>query len=90
MGTNLMGELVANNGTYILNSNINLTKTIDAIVVLEDTIFQTIGVNGTDVKATYLANPAIAIKAGAIITPINDLQFSNVRIDSGSIALVLG
>jgi hypothetical protein len=90
MGSNLLGEIAANNGTYILNSDINLTKTIDAIVVLEDTIFQTIGVNGVDVKATYLADPAIAIKAGAIITPINDLQFSNVRIDSGSIALVLG
>ena len=85
-----MGELVANNGTYILNSDINLTRTIDAIVCLEDTIFQTIGVAGIDVKSTYLANPAIAIKAGAIITPIEDKQFSNVRIDSGSVALVLG
>jgi hypothetical protein len=89
MGTNLMGELVANNGTFILNSDINLTKNIDAIVVLEDTIFQSISVNGSDVKSTYLADPAIAIKAGAIITPINDLTFTGVRIDSGSVALVL-
>jgi hypothetical protein len=90
MSSNLLGELAGNNGTFILNSDINLTKKIDAIVVLEDTIFQTIGVNGIDAKATYLADPTIAIKAGAIITPLDALQFSNVRIDSGSVVLVLG
>ena len=90
MGTNLMGELVANLGTYIVNNTTAVNKTIDAIVVLEDTIFSSIRVAGTDAKSTYLADSAIAIKAGAIITPINDVQFSGVTLTSGSIALVLG
>lgn len=90
MGTNLLGEIAANNGTFILNSDINLTKTIDAIVVLEDTIFQTIGVNGSDVKSTYIADVSIAVRAGAIITPVGDAQFSGVTLTSGSVALVLG
>jgi hypothetical protein len=90
MSTNLIGEAVANMGSFILNNDTNITKTIDAIVVLEDTIFQTIGINLTDVKSQYIADPTLVVKAGAIITPKDDLQFSNVRIDSGSVALVLG
>jgi hypothetical protein len=85
-----MGELVANLGTYIVNNTTEATKTIDAIVVLEDTIFSSIKVAGTDAKSTYLADATKAIKAGAIITPINDVQFSGVTLTSGSIALVLG
>jgi hypothetical protein len=90
MGTNLMGELVANLGTYIVNNTTEATKTIDAIVVLEDTIFSSIKVAGTDAKSTYLADATIAIKAGAIITPIDDVQFSGLTLTSGSVALVLG
>lgn len=90
MGTNLMGELVANLGTYIVNNTTEATKTIDAIVVLQDTVFSSIKVAGVDVKSSYIAAPGTAVKAGAIITPINDLQFSGVQLTSGSVALVLG
>ena len=90
MGTNLMGELVANNGTYIVNNTTEATKTIDAIVVLQDTVFTAIKTAGVDTKSTYIAAPGTAVKAGAIITPINDLQFSGVTLASGSVALVLG
>lgn len=91
MGTNLMGELVANLGTFIANeSNKTYTKNIDAIVVLEDTIFTSIFINEIDVKGDYLGIPDIAIKAGAIITPMNDAQFTGLELTSGSVALVLG
>jgi hypothetical protein len=91
MGTNLMGELVANNGTLIVNStDEGFTRTIDAIVVLEDTIFGEIYIDRNNVLSDYVSNPLIAVKAGAIITPINDLQFSLVNLISGSVALVLG
>lgn len=90
MGTNLMGELVANLGTYILNNTTATNKTIDAIVVLEDTVFSSIRVAGSDVKSTYLADATKVIKAGAIITPIDDVQFSGLTLTSGSVALVLG
>jgi hypothetical protein len=85
-----MGELVANNGTYIVNNTTEATKTIDAIVVLQDTVFTAIKTAGVDVKSTYIADTGTAVKAGAIITPINDLQFSGVTLASGSVALVLG
>jgi len=90
MATNLMGELVANQGTYIANNTTEVTKTIDAIVCLEDTIFTSIKVAGADVKSTYIANTAVAIKAGSIITPIDDLKFSGIKLASSSVALVLG
>lgn len=90
MSSNLMGEVVANNGTYIVNNTTEVTKTIDAIVVLEETIFSSIKVNGVDAKSTYIAATGTAVKAGAIITPVSDLQFSGVQLTSGSIALVLG
>jgi hypothetical protein len=85
-----MGELVADMGTYIANNTTEVTRTIEAIVVLQDTVFTSIKVAGTDVKSTYIAAPGTAVKAGAIITPINNLQFSGVQLASGSVALVLG
>lgn len=85
-----MGELVADMGTFIANNTTEVTKTIEAIVVLQDTVFTSIKVAGTDVKSTYIAATGTAVKAGAIITPINNLQFSGVQLASGSVALVLG
>lgn len=90
MGTNLMSELVANQGTYIVNDTTEVNTEIDAIVVLEDTKFSLILVDGTDVSSTYIADVTIAVKAGAIITPTDDKQFSGVQLTSGSVALVLG
>ena len=90
MSTNLMGELVANKGTFILNNTTKKPAVIDAIVVLEDTVFNNIIIAETDVKANYIGTPATAVKAGAIITPTSDLQFSGVDLTSGSVALVLG
>lgn len=90
MATNLMGELVANQGTYILNNTSEYTGTIDAIVVLENTVFNTIKIANTDAKTNYIAATATAVKAGAILTPKSDLQFSGVQLTSGSVALVLG
>jgi hypothetical protein len=90
MATNLMGELVANNGTFIINNTTEYTGSIDAIVVLEDTVFNAIKIEGTDVKADYIGTPATAVKAGAILTPTADQKFSGVDLTSGSVALVLG
>lgn len=90
MSTNLLGEIAGNLGTYVVNGTAEVTKTIDAIVVLEDTIFSSIKVAGTDAKSTYIQNAAIAIKPGTIITPINDVQFSGLQLTSGSVVLVLG
>lgn len=90
MSSNLLGELAGNMGTFVVNTTAEVTKKIDAIVVLEETIFTSIKVNGVDAKNTYIQDATLAVKAGAIITPINDLQFSGVQLVSGSVALVLG
>lgn len=89
MATNLIGELVANNGTFILNNTTEYTGNIDAIVVLEDTVFNAVKIAGVDVKSSYIGTPATAVKAGAILTPTADQKFSGVDLTSGSVALVL-
>jgi len=85
-----MGELVADQGTIILNDTTEVIKTIDRIVVLENTEFTYINVNNHDVTSDYIADKTTPVRAGAIITPIDDLQFNGVQLTSGSVVLVLG
>ena len=81
--------LTAQQGTFIVNNTAAKTVNHDAIVVLEDTVFSAIRVAGTDVMSTYIAATGTAVKAGAIIRPINGAKFSGVTLTSGSVALVL-
>jgi hypothetical protein len=81
--------LIANQGTFVVNNTTEKTATINAIVVLEDTVFVSIKINGSTITSTYIAAPATAVKAGAIIRPINAQQFSAVKLTSGSVILVL-
>lgn len=81
--------LIANQGTFVLNNTTEKTTTINAIVVLEDTVFNAIKVAGTDVKANYIGTVATAIKAGAIIRATKAAQFSGVKLTSGSVLLIL-
>jgi len=81
--------LIANQGTFVVNNTVEKTVTINAIVVLEDTVFNTIKMAGGDVKSAYIAAPGTAVKAGAIIRATKSQQFSGVRLTSGSVALVL-
>jgi hypothetical protein len=81
--------LTAQQGTFIVNNTAAKTVDHDAIVVLEDTVFSAIRVAGSDVKSTYIAATATAVKAGAIIRPLNGAKFSGVTLTSGSVCLVL-
>ncbi len=81
--------LTAQQGTFIVNNTAAKTVDHDAIVVLEDTVFSAIRVAGTDVKSSYIAATGTAVKAGAIIRPINGAKFSGVTLTSGSVSLVL-
>lgn len=76
-------------GTKVVNDATELTQDFDSIVVLEDTVFASIKVGGSDVKETYITTPATAVKAGALIRPINNQVFSGVQLTSGSILIVL-
>jgi hypothetical protein len=80
--------LHALNGTKIVNDTTEVTQKFDAIVILENTVFTSIKVAGVDVKGTYITTPATAVKAGAIIRPIANAQFSGVKLASGSIMIV--
>ena len=81
--------LIAGQGTYILNDTTEFTGNFDAIVVLEDTVFNSIKIETVDVKSSYISTPATAVKAGAIIRPTSAQKFSGVKLTSGSVALVL-
>jgi len=81
--------LVAQQGTFIINDTVEKTVNHDAIMVLEDTVFSSIKVAGVDVKSTYIAATGTAVKAGAIIRPLNGAKFSGVTLTSGSVCLVL-
>jgi hypothetical protein len=81
--------LIANQGSFVVNNTTEKTVTINAIVVLEDTVFNSIKIAGSDVKSTYIGTPATAVKAGAIIRATNAQQFSGVKLTSGSVLLIL-
>jgi len=81
--------LTAQQGTFIVNNTVAKTVNHDAIIVLEDTVFSAIRVAGVDVKSTYIAATGTAVKAGAMIRPINGAKFSSVTLTSGSVCLVL-
>ena len=81
--------LVANQGTFIVNDTNEKTINHDAIVVLEDTVFNAIKIAGVDVKSSYIAATGTAVKAGAIIRPTDAQKFSAVDLVSGSVCLVL-
>ena len=76
-------------GTKIVNDTDELTQDFDTIVVLEDTVFSSIKIGGSDVKSTYITTPATAVKAGAIIRPLTNQVFSGVQLTSGSIVIVI-
>ena len=81
--------LIANQGSFVVNNTAEKTVTINAIVVLEDTVFNAIKIAGSDVKSTYIAAPGTAVKAGTIIRAVSALQFSGVKLTSGSVLLIL-
>ena len=81
--------LVANQGTFIVNDTNEKEILHDAIVVLEDTVFNAIKIGGVDVKSSYIAATGTAVKAGAIIRPTDAQKFSAVDLVSGSVCLVL-
>ena len=98
--TEAQTKLIAAKGTFIVNGTAEITKDIVSITVLQDSIFASIKKDGVDVKADHIQNPAIAVKAGAIISPIQtgkfngvnltEELFTGVQLTSGSVALVLG
>ncbi len=84
-----LSVISASQGTFIVNDTTEKTILHDAIVVLEDTVFNSIKIGGVDVKSSYIAATGTAVKAGAIIRPTEAQKFSAVDLVSGSVCLVL-
>lgn len=76
-------------GSYIINDTNTWIGTADGIYVLEDTVFNNLtDSEGLD-KTDYISAPATAVKAGALIRPVNDAKFTSVDLTSGSVAIIL-
>jgi len=84
-----MSNLETTAGTFIVNDTVEKTIDFQAIVALEDTIFTSIKISGSDVKDNYISNSAAAIKAGSIINPALGVNFSGIQLTSGSVAIIL-
>lgn len=82
-------------GSFVLNDTSEFTGNFDAIVVLEDTIIDSIKIDDIDVTSEYISNASTAVKLGAIIRPNNPNsfevpnKFSSVQLSSGSVVIVL-
>jgi hypothetical protein len=86
---NSQSVLSAAQGTFIVNGTDAVELLCDAIVALEDTKFESIQVRGNEEKDTYIQDSSTAVKAGAIIRPLNGFKFSSVQLTSGSVILVI-
>ena len=89
MATQPLTILAAMQGSYIINDTTAWTGKCDAIYVLEDAVFETIKDSNSKSKASYISTPATAVKAGALIRPWKDATFVEIKLTSGSVALVL-
>lgn len=74
--------------TVVLNNTSPITGEFESIVVLEDTVFNSLIVNNAEVLSSLVTAPATAVKAGAIISWGQGQFFTTVRINSGSALLV--
>ena len=99
MGTNLLGELAANNGTYYLNagvSNTTYTGAVDQIIIRGSNIrIESIEVlrNGSYVNVTSDYLSTNVLPDGVRITPKNDEVFARITVVGaggfGGVELVL-
>lgn len=89
MATQPLTILAAMQGSYIINDTTAWTGTCDAVYTLEDTVFSVLTDSDAGTKDTYISDSAVAVKAGALIRPLDDAQFTAVTLTSGSVALVL-
>ena len=74
--------------TIVVNDANPITGEFESIVVLEDTLFNSIEINGLNVMTRVISTPANIVRAGAIISWGQGQSFTTVRLTSGSVLLV--
>jgi hypothetical protein len=82
--------LSAQAGTILLNDTSTYTGTVHKVVVLEDTVFDTLTDSKGNVKGGYIKAPATPAKKDAFFTPFDRQHpFSSIKLTSGSVLLIL-
>lgn len=76
-------------GSYIINDTDTWTGECDAVYVLSDAVFNTLNDSNGNDKDDYISTAASAVKAGALIRPVNDGKFTAVDLTSGQVAIIL-
>jgi len=89
MATQPLTILAAMQGSYIINDTTEWRGKCDAIYVLEDTVFNTMTDSNGKPKSVYISTSGGTVKAGALIRPLRDAAFTEIKLTSGSVALVL-
>ena len=83
-------KMTARPGVFVVNNTATASKTFSGFFVAEDTVVASLKTvtGGTDVKADYIADASVAVKAGIMITCANG-AFQEITLTSGSVALIL-
>lgn len=89
MPTQPLYVLAAMQGTYVINDTTAWTGKCDAVYTLEDTEFSILNDDNSKDKDDYIADSSAVVKAGCLIRPLEDAQFTAITLTSGSVALVL-
>jgi hypothetical protein len=89
MATQPLTILAAMQGTYVINNTSAWTGKCDGVYTLTDTVFSVLGDSASNDKTDYIAAPATAVKAGCLIRPLGDEQFTSITLTSGQVALIL-
>ena len=88
MATDMMGELVASQGTYLLNKQASITdRLFDKVIILEDSVITGLRTDSTYI-GDYIADNEIPLKTGAFLTPLNGEVFNGINLVSGSVLLI--
>ena len=72
----------------VVNDANPITGEFESIVVLEDTIFNSIQLSGVEMLTRVITTPANVVRAGAIISWGQGQYFTTIRLTSGSVLLV--
>lgn len=84
----LVKQSMLGSPTLVINDINAVTGEFESIVVLENTVFTSITVNGVNALSSLVTTPATAVKAGAIISLGRGQYINGVQLTSGSVLAI--
>lgn len=84
--------LTARQGSVVINDDATFTANMYVITSVSDaTIIDVLEQDGVNVLTDYIADVAVAVPRGSIITPIDIKKpFTAVRLSAGAVCVTLG